>query len=337
MKSLIKTVKFQCLLLILSTAICVPFKAIAGGGSTGGGDLECDAKIQDITTNIQTWVTNKGERSGTRLDLSSSVHPKTHTAYTFSQYETSMLDLLKKPVDANCVSQGDSAYPVEVGNSAKICKTFVDAKGIHMLCDRVLFMGLDADDRIKQVHHELAINVAGLEPDTGSISTYKISKQLSAFIASVSERRLVVMTEKPKEYVQVGDTEKITDGRDLYMSQADAIKYCASNGQHLPSARELAQLATSMGATGISETAKDGYHQVNAKNADGKVDSFYFSYAGYKRPSGNLGNHWFWSSSVDLSDPKVELVFSGDNGDVGVDPRDDYYYGVNPFRCARGQ
>ena len=63
-------------------------------------------------------------------------------------------------------------------------QTFVDAKGIHMLCDRVLFMGLDADDRIKQVHHDLAINVAGLEPDTGSISTYKISKQLSAFIST---------------------------------------------------------------------------------------------------------------------------------------------------------
>ena len=85
------------------------------------------------------------------------------------------------------------------------------------------------------------------------------------------------------------------------MNQYDAVSYCANQGMHLPSARELAQLSASLGAAGISETPK-GYYLVSAKNADGKVDNFYFNYSGYKRPQGDLGNNWFWSSSVSSYD-----------------------------------
>jgi hypothetical protein len=92
----------------------------------------------------------------------------------------------------NCVQPGDEAYPVDVNNRQKICKTLVDSSGVHITCDRDLFLKLSTDDQIEQVHHEFAINVPGLEPDTGSISTYKISAQLSNSIATVKERRLVV-------------------------------------------------------------------------------------------------------------------------------------------------
>jgi len=132
---------------------------------------------------------------------------------------------------------------------------------------------------------------------------------------------------------QIGEIERNTDGSIRYMRQAGAINFCASKGQHLPSARELAQLATSMGAVGISETAKDGYYQVSAKNADGKVDSFYFSYAGYNRPAGNLGSNWYWSSSVDASVSGGGFALYGDVGVVDVDSRDD----ISAVRCARGQ
>ena len=159
--------------------------------------------------------------------------------------------------------------------------------------------------------------------------------QLSASLAAV-DARIQALQPSP----QVGDIARNTDGSIRYMNQADAINYCTSQGQHLPSARELAQLAQSLGAAGISETAKDGYYQVSAKNADGKADTFYFSYAGYNRPAGDLGNNWFWSSSVNSDDSYNAFYLYGLNGVVGnfgvvgSDLRD---YDGNAVRCARGQ
>jgi hypothetical protein len=130
------------------------------------------------------------------------------------------------------------------------------------------------------------------------------------------------------------DIVRNTDGSIRYMNQSDAINYCASQGLHLPSIRELAQLSQSMGAAGISQTAKDGYYHVNAKNADGKADSFYFRYAGYNRPAGDLGDIWFWSSSVDLYDPDFGFILYGYDGAIESTM---LAYGRCSVLCARGQ
>lgn len=136
-----------------------------------------------------------------------------------------------------------------------------------------------------------------------------------------------------------GVIARYADGRVRHMNQFDAMSYCASRGMHLPSARELAQLAASRGAAGISETAKNGYYPVSAINADGKVDDFYVSYAGYNSPSGDLGNNWFWSSSVFSFSPYEAYVFNGshgphsDGGNFGNHSR----YSVNfAVRCVVG-
>jgi hypothetical protein len=89
-----------------------------------------------------------------------------------------------------------------------------------------------------------------------------------------------------------------------------------------------------MGAAGISETAKDGYYQVSAKNADGKADTFYFSYAGYNRPAGDLGKNWFCSSSVYSYDSGSAFVLGGNYGGVYNLSR---YYNYCAVRCARGK
>ncbi len=126
-----------------------------------------------------------------------------------------------------------------------------------------------------------------------------------------------------------------------------ALEYCASHGMHLPSARELAQLASRQctsdiagkepcGAAGISETAKDGYYQLNAQNADGQSDIFYFSYAGYKRPAGDLGNHSFWSSSVFPNNSSRAFFLSGDHGYVDYDLYQNYYF-YYAVRCVAGR
>lgn len=129
------------------------------------------------------------------------------------------------------------------------------------------------------------------------------------------------------------DIARNADGSIRQMNQDEAISYCAKRWQRLPSIREFAELATSMGATGISETAKSGFYEVNGRNADGKVDRFYFSNSGYNRPPGDLGTNWFWSSSVYLSFPYGAFNLYGSNGAVGF-----IYLGkLGAVRCAINQ
>lgn len=138
----------------------------------------------------------------------------------------------------------------------------------------------------------------------------------------------------------IGDIVRNTDGSIRYMNQYDAVQYCANQGMHLPSARELAQLSMNLGAKGILEMhdiknghVPEGYHHVKAKNADGKDDSFYFNDVGYQPTKGDLGHSWLWSSSVcsDISD--FAYGQSGDYGSIGFVIRYDDNVAV---RCAAG-
>ena len=120
------------------------------------------------------------------------------------------------------------------------------------------------------------------------------------------------------------------------MGQADAIQYCWIEGAHLPSARELAQLSMSLGATGIMVSCGSDSlcHPVNETNPAGS-DSFNFSYAGYQRPPGDLGNNWFWSSSVYSYYPDSALGLSGFDGRIQT-----FYPGITEniaVRCVSGR
>lgn len=120
------------------------------------------------------------------------------------------------------------------------------------------------------------------------------------------------------------------------MDQADAIHYCANQGAHLPSARELAQLSMSLGAKGIVDACDRSdkkCYSVKATNADGSSDNFNFSYAGYQRPAGELGNNWFWSSSVFSNFSGFAFVLNGYYGDVVYDVR----YVNFAVRCVSGR
>jgi hypothetical protein len=128
----------------------------------------------------------------------------------------------------------------------------------------------------------------------------------------------------------------------LLMNQADAMKACAGHGMHLPTIRELAKISQSMGAKGILEKSEvqegkvpAGFYLVIAIDPNGKKDEFYFNYSGYNRPAGDLGNNWFWSSSV-VSDVSYNgYGLDGYVGDVYVpyDPRVPY----SAVRCVAGQ
>lgn len=153
----------------------------------------------------------------------------------------------------------------------------------------------------------------------------------------------------------LGDFERDSEGRVLKMSQDNAESRCANHGLKLPTARELALYSQSLGALGVCETAypgrrvdpdssvwteirkmgEDGYYPIYAKNASGGlVVDFYFSARGYKRPQGDRGDYWFWSSTAHPYDDRyVGYVFHGFGGDIGYLHAANY--GNGAVRCAR--
>jgi len=124
------------------------------------------------------------------------------------------------------------------------------------------------------------------------------------------------------------DLVKNADGSVKTMNQSDAVHYCASQGAHLPSARELAQLSTSLGAKGIVDSCGSSdisCYSVKATNADGNEDSFEFSYDGYQRPAGEMGNNWFWSSSAYSNVSDFAFFLNGSGGEVAYVYRNGHY------------
>ena len=115
----------------------------------------------------------------------------------------------------------------------------------------------------------------------------------------------------------------------------EAKKICHDKGMRLPTARELALASQSMGAKGISETKKDGYYLVKGSDSSGKPDPFYFNNKGYRRPAGELGNYWFWSSSGHPDYSGNAYILVGTYGYIdGVYYR---HYSSNAVRCVQSR
>ncbi len=152
-----------------------------------------------------------------------------------------------------------------------------------------------------------------------------------------------------------GEIIKNPDGSVHKVSLADAPFYCAGPDKHLPTAREFAEFAQSQGAKGIRETAfagaplwqvsseiaqneKEGFYPIyETVVGQGTTVDFYFNETDYKKPPGDFGQNWFWSSSRG----SPETYDRGDNMSYGfsvgfgiVYYTDGYSYGA--VVCARG-
>ncbi|MGZ3747897.1 MAG: hypothetical protein ACXWRE_11075 [Pseudobdellovibrionaceae bacterium] len=217
MKTTIRTLgSIICLIICQMAAITALAEVGPGGGN--GGDLECDAEIRKIVGNpndsgsLHYWIENNGAEIGP-LDLSSSQFPVKNAGlakpYSFNEYKASMLNLLAKPLISSCVSSGDKAYPVAIGDSSKICVSKLEIDGFHLRCDAVKFLGMDQDHQIQQIHHEFATNVPGLEPDRGPISTYRLSTQLGKFTVTIAERRLGLVSGKQTSAEIIQDDSQV--------------------------------------------------------------------------------------------------------------------------------
>jgi hypothetical protein len=103
------------------------------------------------------------------------------------------------------------------------------------------------------------------------------------------------------------------------MHQSTALRFCEDQKNHLPSIRELAQLAMSSGAKGITDAcgSDSQCYLVQVTNAHGAQESFYYSYAGYKSPNGHNGVARLWSSTSHPNDPfnrNAVYIFNSNSG-----------------------
>jgi hypothetical protein len=110
----------------------------------------------------------------------------------------------------------------------------------------------------------------------------------------------------------------LTEMLEYRINQQDAATLCLEKGMRLPTARELALVAQSMGALGISETKRDGYYLIQGTDKEGRPDYFYYSHKGYIRPDiineNSFAAYWMWSSSTHPEDSRYAYRFSGHMG-----------------------
>lgn len=133
----------------------------------------------------------------------------------------------------------------------------------------------------------------------------------------------------------LGDLAKDEKGNVKTMNQYQAAEYCQSIGSRLPTVRELALYAQSLGADGISDRKEDDdYGTIYTRDIDGNiVVDFYFSFRRYHRPGGDLEDYWYWSSSVHPKYPDEAYLLSGYVGVITYDSRyHDHDYAV---RCVK--
>jgi len=164
----------------------------------------------------------------------------------------------------------------------------------------------------------------------------------TACLAHIEQEMNVLKALQAGQAPRFLDIAKNADGSPNFMTQSEAIAYCKDPNQvpqpaHLPSARELVQLSTSLGAKGIvdkCEGSDQKCYTISAINVDRSQDTFNFSYEGYQRPSGELGKNWFWSSSVYSYGSGLAYVLYGADGNVG-----NYYRGHSnsAVRCVSGR
>lgn len=138
-------------------------------------------------------------------------------------------------------------------------------------------------------------------------------------------------------------SELIRDSDDTVklVRQFDGDRLCRNQGNRLPTIRELALYAQSLGAEGISETPRPGFKLIEGADAIGRADNFYFSAKGYRPPAGELSEYYWWSSSPSHvtdwhGDAVGAYVFDSKTGRLGVAQ---YlymsYYIYEAVRCLR--
>jgi hypothetical protein len=133
---------------------------------------------------------------------------------------------------------------------------------------------------------------------------------------------------------------EVRSGGICVMTQAEAVKACEAQGNHLPTAREFGEFSQANGAKGIlevssaTEKAPEGYYRVDSINPGNKRDDLHFSHEGYDPARGNLGQHLYWTASLVPVNQKYAHVFYGAWGGGGGDPKEHHVSYRHAVRCV---
>lgn len=133
---------------------------------------------------------------------------------------------------------------------------------------------------------------------------------------------------------------KVRAGGICLMTQADALKACEAQGNHLPTAREFGEFSQANGAKGIlefsnlEEATPAGYYRVDSINPGEISDHLFFSHEGYDADRGALGKFQYWTASQVPKNRDYAHVFYGEWGGGGGDPKEHHVKFANAVRCV---
>lgn len=175
------------------------------------------------------------------------------------------------------------------------------------------------------------------------LGLFAASAQAGEVCDTIEEcEKLETKLEARQAELQKDVTPELTGVLRTRVYQQIARRTCAEKDMRLPTARELALVAQSLGAQGISETKKYGYYLVKGSDRAGNPDYFYYSPKGYKRPVGALGRKSFWSSSIHPQTSRYAYRLIGKNGVIHDAHRlSSVSHGdisrINAVRCVRSR
>lgn len=133
---------------------------------------------------------------------------------------------------------------------------------------------------------------------------------------------------------KMSDLVKDADGKNAYMTYAEAKAYCAQHGLKLPTARNWAMLAISMAAAGVTEKPRPNDVEsvkYSTVEDDGTADLFYYKSNGYV-PRAPYDSYFIvWSSSLLHSNVNKAYVFNNGYGQLF----EEYREARALVRCAK--
>lgn len=180
-------------LLVLTSTIFLVSTAHAAkkGTETGGGGDASEERVNEIRKDILSWLDTDGPKN---LLLPYDL--------TFSSYISKMKDILEpKKVIIGFIEKDDELndeLKVSVDGVPKTCRGFISeaTSEPHIICNIARFKMNSESEQYKLIHHEYA-GLAGVEKNSGAASDYRISSQLTDFLAKQTILKLAVKKPGP--------------------------------------------------------------------------------------------------------------------------------------------
>lgn len=186
-------IKMMMMALVLTTT------AMANDSKGGGGGDASEARVNEIRSDILSWI-EKGGAQGLTLPA----------AISLGEYEDKMKVYLQpKFVGVTFVekdSQTNDELSVMVAGKPKTCRGFFSKKDQkpNIICNIERFKSTSESQQYRLIHHEFA-GLAYLEQNSGADSDYTISEQITDYLRKTEVLRLGVKPNLDKKVKTITD------------------------------------------------------------------------------------------------------------------------------------